>query len=146
MATPVLAIEEIKEIIRDRAESNHIIDGSEFSDIVLNLAIDFAIQKFNMIPPLGASDLYNFPNKTLLLYGALGEAFLGQSALYARNSFNYNDGGVSVSTEEKFALYQTLGTMYQNMFMDAARSIKIYSNIESGWGELSSDYANFPIW
>lgn len=149
MAAPqpsILSIEEIQVYIRDQAENNHLIDGSEFSATVLNLAMDLAIAEFNLIPPIGTVSRADFPNKALLLSGTLYKAFAGQAALLARNTMNYSDGGISVPVEERFQLYQTLASMYQADFMNSASKLKIFMNIESGWGGVRSDYGTMPTW
>lgn len=143
---PVLTPEEMREHIQDKLEKNHLLDDHEFSITALKLAIELAIGEFNMMVPVSSYDVITFPNKTLLMYGALAKAFLGQSALLARNTMSYTDGGLSIPIEERFALYQQLGATYQSGFETSGKAWKIQANIESGWGEVGSDYARFPIW
>lgn len=144
--TPILTPEEIREHIQDKLEKNHLLDEHEFSVTTLKLAIELTLGEFNVFVPASSYDIYTFPNKSLLMYGALAKAFFGQSALLARNTMTYTDGGLSIPVEERFALYQQLGATYQAAFENMGKSWKIQANIESGWGEVRSDYSRFPIW
>ncbi len=142
----VLTIDEVQTYIQDKLENNHLLTGVEFPDPMVSLAIDLAISEFNTIPPLSSHDITNFPGKALLMSGTLYKLFYGQAALLARNHMSYTDGGVSIPIEERAALYQSLAAMYQADFLNTAKVIKIQNNIDSGWGEVRTDYSNFPIW
>lgn len=146
MTQPVLTPEEVREHISDKIENNHLLSGEEFSNTRIDLAMSLAIDRFNMIPPVGAADIYTFPNKGILLYGTLALLFEGQAALLARNTMSYSDGGLTIPVEERAALYIQLATMYQQAFDVSARGLKAQRNIEDGWGGVSSDYSHFPTW
>lgn len=146
MAPPVLSIAEITEYLRDKAENNYLLSTAEFSSAVIAVAIDLAISEYNTMPPLSAETIVTFPSKAILMSGTLYKLFLGQSALLARNTMEYTDGGLSIPVEERFQLYQALGSMYQSDFTTSARNFKTYQNIESGWGGVFSDYATMPVW
>ena len=143
---PVLTPEELREYISDKVESNHLLDGEEFSATQISLAIDLAIGQFDMIIPLSSSNIYTFPNKSLLMFDTLATLFEGASALLARNHMSYSDGGLQIPVEERMQLYQSLAQMYRTNFDTMARAYKLQMNIESGFGGVGSDYANFPIW
>lgn len=145
-ATPVLMIEEVQEILRDKLELNRLLDTEEFSPTIISLAIDLAVSAYNMLPPLSMVSAVTFPNKSLLLEGTLWKLFAGQSALKARNTMSYTDGGLTIPVEEQFPLYFQLAEMYQQSFLVNARNLKTHLNIESGWGNLPSDYSAFPEW
>lgn len=147
MATsPVLTVEEVQEIIRDKAELNKLLDGEEFSPTVITLAMDLALSTYNFIPPVGITTLFTFPSKSLLLEGTLWKLLLGQAALKARNTMSYSDGGLTIPVEEQFPLYIQIAEMYGQSFLTNARNLKTHLNIESGWGGLPSDYSAFPEW
>lgn len=146
MVVPVLSVTEVSEYIRDESSNNHLLDGKEFTDTVINLAIKLAISEFNSMPPVGSVDIYNFPSKAILMSGTLYKMFAGQAALLARNTMSYSDGGLQIPVEERFQLYTTLSEMYRQDFMNSARALKTQANLESGWGGVSSDYNTMPIW
>ena len=146
MTSPVLTPEEVREFISDKPETNHLLDGIEFTNTRIDLAITVAITRFNMIPPVGNANIYTFPDKGILLYGTLATLYEGQAALLARNHMNYSDGGVTIPVEERMSLYRELAVSYAQIFETSARGLKAQKNIEDGWGSVSSDYANFPLW
>lgn len=141
---PILSVEEVQEFIRDRAENNHLIDGAEFNPTVVTLAMDLAISSYNMIPPISVATVETFPSKSLLMMGTIAKMFAGQAALKARNTMNYNDGGIQIPVEEQFQLYQALAAMYGEEFEKSAKLLKMHLNVEEGWGSVNSDYSRFP--
>lgn len=143
--TAVLSPEEVREFIQDHVEKNRLLDGKEFENTQITLAIEMAVDRFNMFPPMSSATPQTFPSKTLLMYGTLSNLFAGQSALLARNHMSYSDGGITVAVEERMQLYTALAAMYDASFESSSKAIKIEQNMNEGWGSVSSDYANFPI-
>ena len=141
-----LTPEEVRAYISDQARNNHLLDDEEFTDFEISLAMDLAVDEFNMMPPLSQQHRNTFPFKSLLMTGTLWKMFLGKSALLARNNFNYSDGGVQVPLEERFPLYQSLAAMFEASFKSSSRDAKDAMNLASGWGEVRSDEAYFPRW
>lgn len=141
----ILTPEEIQQFIRDYSEDNHLLDGEEFTEVEIMLAMDLAISEFNMTPPFSAVTVKDFPYKALLMSGTLYKMFSGRSALLARNTMNYSDGGLQIPVEERAQLYQSLAAMYQADFVNASTKVKAHLNIESGWGSVSSDFSRFPV-
>lgn len=148
MPSPVISPDEVREFIADYAENNHLLDGEEFSDTRISLATELAISEYNMIPPIGASDVYSFLQygKAILMCGILWKLFSGQAALLARNHMSYSDGGISLPIEERMQLYTALAETFRSEFMSAAPQVKKQLNIQAGWGEVRSDEASFPMW
>lgn len=145
MASP-LSPEQVRIYIKDRADSNYLITGEEFSDERIELAMELTVDTFNFMTPTTNYDLTSFPSKAMLLYGTLANLFSGQSALAARNQMSYSDGGLNIPIEERFQLYQSLAAQYGQQYSDLSKQWKIQANMESGWGGVSSDYATFPMW
>jgi len=145
MASP-LSPEQVRIYIKDRADSNYLITGEEFSDERIELAMELTVDTFNFMTPTTNYDLTSFPSKAILLYGTLANLFSGQSALAARNQMSYSDGGLNIPIEERFQLYQSLAAQYGQQYSDLSKQWKIQANMESGWGGVSSDYATFPLW
>lgn len=142
-----LTAENIRKFIEDSPDSNLLKDNmAEFTDSRIELAMDLAISSFNVMPPKTGFTLDNFPEKSVLLYGTLTKLFEGQAALAARNHLSYSDGGVTIPIEERYPMYSQLADTWRNLFLQEANRYKVQLNIESGWGEVSSDYAYTPIW
>lgn len=142
----LLTPEEVRAFLQDDPNSNYLLSGEEFTDARIRLAIELAIDAFNIVTPITSYKADTFPSKSILLYGTLHQLYVGQSALLARNTMNYSDGGISLPIEERFTLYQSLAAQYGQMFSDLTTKWKVQNNMESGWGQVGSDYANFPYW
>ena len=143
---PVLSIDDVRTYIQDRAPNNHLLDGVEFPDEMIMLAMDLAINEYNAITPTSGETLATFQSKSLLMSGTLYKLFQGQAALLFRNHLSYVDGNLSIPVEERGQFYQSLASMYQQDFISSATKFKIQDNIENGWGQVRSDYAAFPLW
>ena len=146
MAAPILTPEEVREFINDKIENNHLLDDVEFTNTRINLAMEVAVDRFNMLPPIGKTDVFSFPSKTVLMYGTLWALFDGQAAMLARNHMSYSDGGIQIPVEERMALYRELAVSYLQVFESSGKAIKVEQNFEDGWGGVSSDYSRMPLW
>ena len=146
MSIAVLTPDEVRQFLADKMENNHLLDGEEFSRTSIALAIELAISEYNFMPPIGGTDITNFPSKTLLMSGTCWKLFSGASALLARNTMAYSDGGLTIPVEERAPLYMSLAAMFQESFLVSARALKTHLNMEDGWGEVRSDEAAFPVW
>lgn len=142
----VITAEEVRAYLSDSPEDNHLLDGVEFSDARIELAAKMAVSDFNAMPPLSSHPVETFPYVSILLDGILHHLFKGQSALSARNTMSYSDGGLQIPIEERFQYYEALSEMYGKYFISKARDLKSHLNMESTWGHISSDYSTFPIW
>lgn len=142
----ILTPSEVRVFIKDVPTENHLLDAEEFSDTEIALAMELAVGEWNLIPPISYLTVDDFPNKALLLSGTLYKMFSGRTALLARNTMNYSDGGLTVPVEERAPLYQALAGMYQADFQTGAQRLKMHLNIESGWGGVASDYITFPTY
>lgn len=141
-----LTVQQVRDFLRDSKDNNHLLDDIENGDHMIELAMDLAISDFNAIPPISSFNLVGFSYKSVLLYGTCWQLFLGLMALAARNTMSYSDGGLDIPIEERFPYYAQMAQMYQGMYQQMAKAVKIQLNMESGWDSISSDYATFPAW
>lgn len=139
-----LSPSEVRLYIHDFSDKNHLIDGEEFPDSSILLAMKMAGSDYNTIPPLSNVPPAVFPSVSILMWGTLAHLFLGKAANLARNTLSYSDAGVTVAVEERAELYLTLGNQYMQQFRDAAGKLKVHLNMEDGWGSVQSDYAALP--
>lgn len=142
----ILKPEEVRLYLSDFPEANLLLDAEDFSDPYIVLSMELAADEYNALPPRSNLTPDNFVSKSLLLQGTLWKMFAGKSALAARNTMNYSDGGLVIPIEEKFELYMGLANTFKQEFIDAATKLKISLNMESGWGIVRSDESNFPLW
>lgn len=135
---------EVRLYIHDFSDNNHLIDGEEFSDSSVLLAMKMAGSDYDTVPPLTKGTPSMFPSVSILMWGTLAHLFLGKAAHLARNTLSYSDAGIQVSVEERAELYLTLGNQYMQQFRDAASKLKVHLNMEDGWGGVQSDYSSLP--
>lgn len=153
MADPVVIPEglqitpqEIRDYLADSPENNHLIDGEEFTDARILIAMKMALSTFNSTPPISIKLQVQQMPADILLYGTLWHLYNGQMALAARNQMSYSDGGLTVPIEERYQFFVQMAQMYENQFTQAIKAYKVSMNMDSGWGEIRTDYATFPIW
>ena len=145
MPAPITS-SDVRTYIQDNTALNYLLDGLEFPDAMVTLAMTLAVDEFNMIPPIGGVSLDTFPSATILMHGTLSHLMEGQTALLARNTMEYSDGGLQVPVEERAPLYAQMVQMYHQSFVNMSKQYKISQNMENGWGSVASDEAMFPDW
>lgn len=144
MAT--LTIPQIRAYLGDDPENNHLLDGVEFPDSAVELAMMLAADSYNIIPPIGGTTVETL-GPTLLLFGTIWHLYNGRAvAISARNQMSYSDGGLTIPIEERYQFYIQMAQTYQQQFQSMAKENKVARNMESGWGQVITDYASFPIW
>lgn len=144
MAT--LTIQQIRDYLGDDPENNHLLDGVEFPDASVDLAMTLAVDSYNTIPPIGGATIDSL-GPTLLLLGSIWHLYNGRAlAISARNQMSYSDGGLTIPIEERYQFYVQMAQTYEQQFKSMAKENKIARNMEAGWGQVITDYASFPIW
>ena len=143
MATP-LSEKEVREYVSDYAVNNYLIDGEEFSETFITLCMSLCIDTFNNLTPVSRFTDATFPSKTVLLMGTCYHMYQGKAMLLARNTMQYQDGGLTIPIEERAELYKSLSEGFRGEFLEAAKALKIQANMESGWGAIYSDESFFP--
>lgn len=142
----ILSVEKVREFISDYPEANLLLDKEEFSNTFIELSMELAVSEYNAMSPRTSVTEENFPSKSLLLLGTLWQMYTGRVSLMARNHLSYSDGGLQIPVEEKFELYRNLADSYGSQFQATGAKLKASLNMESGWGEVRSDEAMFPVW
>ena len=143
---PALTVQQIRDYLGDAPENNHLLDGVEFPDSAVELAMLLAVDSYNTIPPLGGTDI-NTLGATLLLLGTIWHLYNGRAlAISARNQMSYSDGGLTIPIEERYQFYVQMSQSYEAQFRNLAKDAKISKNMEAGWGQVVTDYASFPVW
>lgn len=143
---PTLTVQQIRDYLGDSPENNHLIDGEEFPDSAVELAMMLSVDSYNTIPPLGGTNIDNM-GPTLLLLGTIWHLYNGRAlAISARNQMSYSDGGLTIPIEERYQFYVQMAQTYEQQFKSMAKETKISKNMEAGWGQVRTEYASFPIW
>ena len=141
------AQERVRSLLRlflnDTPELNRLIRKQESTDPKLDLAIDLAIDNFNITPPLLADHtVANFPSIYLLIYGATIQVLRSAGLLQSRNELAYSSGGVSVRIFDKTQNYQTWINQFVAEYERLKANYKIALNISNSMNGagVSSEY------
>ena len=134
--------------LNDTVELNRLIRRSESSDEKLDLALQLAIDDYNITPPpLGNSDIVNFPSLYLLLYGATIQVLRSAGLLHARNDVIYNSGGLTVRLWDKTQLYQSWIRDFVTEYERKKLTLKISQNINASLASgVISEYWTISRW
>lgn len=151
-----LSPDKIRLYIKDRVDVNYLLENEvQFSDERINNAMELVLDHINIIPPItGYTALTQLPQaaRYLVVLGTLKHLFQGEAGLAARNQFSYSDGGLTVPLEERFQYWLTLAQQLGSEFESATKQWKVAANLDgslngnSSWGEVRSDFSNFPTW
>lgn len=140
-----LSLVELRLYLRDTSpEENLLIDGLNFTDEEILLATKLTIQKFNDIPPRENFPVFNstnFPFKSILMDGVLGQLFFMAAEYHRKNNLQYSAGGVSLNDKNKEPNYLQAANMHWQEFLQNAKAEKVKLNMDLNWGTISSPYA-----
>ena len=142
MITP----EDIRNHLRDFPNDNYLIEGEEFNDQEIGLALHLATEDFNSTPPLSRlSSKAPAMFDNVLMLGSLAQLYRGKSLHYFRNQLDYSDGGIQVAINNKGQFYDAASQRFQAEFDRKVPLIKAYINLNGAYGELHSDYSSMPL-
>lgn len=149
-ACSLMPLSEIRLMLRDSSlEENLLIDGLNFTDEEILLATKLTIQKFNDIPPRENFPIFNssnFPFKSILLEGIIGQLFFMIAEYHRKNNLQYSAGGVSLNDKNKEPNYLQSGQMHWQEFLQLAKAEKVKMNMDLNWGTIASPYAYIARW
>lgn len=137
------SVAEIRLHLRDSSPAeSFLIDNIMFDDAEIALAIARPIQYWNEIPP--PLDLIyttqSFPFRYHWLEGICANLFLMVAEQFRRNQLSYNAAGVAVDDQNKEASYERAGQTRWQAYREWVRATKASINLESCYGEVSSNY------
>lgn len=137
----ILSVANVTEYLRDRADFNLLLDARQFSDDEITSAIGYALDKYNIIPPMSSHTNDNFPSKYILLIATAAHLMRSAAHLHLRNHAVYQDGDVeNIQMDSKYAAYIDLANVLEAEWRAAAVDLKKSRNMESGYGSLGSGY------
>lgn len=137
------SIAEVRLHLRDsNPGESFLLDRLMFDDAEIALAITRPVQYWNEIPP-PLDRIYNtqnFPFRYHWLEGICANLFLMVAEQFRRNQFNYSAGGLSVDDQNKEGAYERAGQTRWQAYREWVRATKASINLESCYGEVSSNY------
>jgi hypothetical protein len=136
-------LNEIRMAIMDSsAAENVLLDGVEFSDDQILLAIVKPLQYFNETnPPIDfVATTRNFPWREHWTIGIIAQLHLMAAANYRRNVLMVNTGGMTIADKAKEKEYLTAYMLYNDQWKDFTLKRKVAINMGAGFGSLGSNY------
>ena len=129
------AVNQLREFIRDKKEINRLLQNDYENDpSQLQLALDMAVDDFNMTPPsIGSYSLENFPSNYLLIMGATVSLLESAGIVQSRNRLNYADGGLNISVSDKASEYHSWISLFINDYENKKLRYKQTQNLEACW-------------
>jgi len=140
-------IEAVRLYMRDLAEFNLLLRGEESSDRMLVWATQDFLSDFNGTPPFTGYSLPELLSRNLqnlCVRGTVITLLQSVMILHSRNHLPFNDGGLSVSINDKAPVIQSMLHLFQSAYEQNKRQVKTALNVEqlldSGPSGVHSDY------
>lgn len=110
--------EDFKTEIYDYEASKNVLDGNkEVTDVKsMDRYFKRALRDLNSGVPISNYKILNFPDKGLLVEGAVIFFLISNGLLQLRNQMDYNDAGLSIALFNKTGQYQNWAQMMYSMY------------------------------
>ena len=135
LSSGIPSIAEIRMYLRDSfPEENYLLDGLEFEDSEIAMAVERAIQYFNEVPPhldYFRATTTNFPWRYHLLEGVLGQLYRMAANSDRKNNLQYSAGGLSVNDASKESNYIQASQLHWQSYQQFVESKKYELNMIS---------------
>ena len=135
MGNGIPSIAEIRMYLRDTyPEENYLLEGLEFQDTEIAMAVERAIRYFNEVPPhldLFRATTNNFPWRYHLLEGVLGQLYRIAANSDRKNNLQYSAGGLSVNDVSKEQNYLQASQLHWQSYQQFVESKKYELNMLS---------------
>lgn len=134
-STPVvLTVPMLRDQLRDTANFNEVfkedLTDDEYVDVIIK-----SISAFNAMPPIftnyGPTD---FPDRSMIMDWATGEALKKLVLWHVRNQWSASDSGVTVPIHEQWQPLLQISNMMIAEAKQDAKLLKTQINIMGGWG------------
>jgi hypothetical protein len=137
------SIAEIRLHLRDSSPSeSYLLEHVMFDDAEIALAITRPVMYWNEVPPpLDTTyNTQNFPFRYHWLEGICANLFFMVAEQYRRNQLGYSAAGMSIDDQNKEAAYERAGQARWQAYREWVRATKASINLESCYGEVTSNY------
>jgi len=137
---PPVGISDIRELLWDRyPDDNFLLDSVEFSDHQVASAAQWVVDKWNETPPsVGSYTVVSFPWRHHHALGAASRLLRTAAINQARNTLQYQAGGVGVKDKGKHPEYMELSNTLEREFLEWMDRKKVEINVNLCYGTLSS--------
>lgn len=139
-------VDRLRRFLSDERTLNRLLNAEESSDDYLYECIEDALDEINVFGyAMGVPwTIETFPYWSILKSGAVLQVLIGKGILSARNTLTYNDtGGVTVQDFDTYGRYINFFNLLINKYRNMVMSLKRSNNVDSAYGGVYSEYANF---
>lgn len=137
------SVAEVRLHLRDSSPGeSFLLDHLMFDDAEIALAVARPVMYWNEVPP-PLDIVYNtqtFPYRYHWLEGICANLFLMVAEQFRRNQLSYQAAGLAVDDQNKEASYERAGQARWQAYREWVRGTKASINLESCYGEVSSNY------
>ncbi|NDD53396.1 hypothetical protein EBZ39_05900 [bacterium] len=137
------SIAEIRLHLRDSSPAeSYLLEHVMFDDAEIALAITRPVMYWNEVPPPldNTYNTQNFPFRYHWLEGICANLFFMVAEQYRRNQLGYSAAGMSIDDQNKEASYERAGQARWQAYREWVRATKASINLESCYGEVTSNY------
>ncbi len=140
----MLKVEKLRDFLRDRPELNKLLEDKESSDQDLYQALLDGMDYINYeVGYETAYTLDDFPSWKVARDAAVLEILVSAGIGSARNTLTFNDGGGIMSQDsDVYGRYMAYYNQLVVKLQTAITNIKIAKNINDGYGNSPSAYAD----
>lgn len=134
-------ITDVRTFMRDEPGMNALVEGLETGHLMIDLAVDMAVDDFNFTKPIiGTWTFESFPSFELLLYGTVIRVLISAGIQQSRNRLVFTDGGLQIATSDKTELYQSWIQFLRAEYDQLKREWKKFRNLSKCYGGVQSEY------
>ena len=138
------------EIYDFEADKNVLDDNKEVTNCIhMYRYFKRAVSDLNSGSPVTDYTILDFPDKGLLVDGAVIFYLISNGLLQLRNQLDYNDSGLTIALFNKTGLYQGWLQMFLNMYLSNKKSFKddvIARQANSGFQGVGSEFGWYNGW
>lgn len=132
---PEIFMQLVRAIMRDHPQLNRLTKGREHSDGDIGAAMYQAMSLYNVTPPIMYTQVTftTFPSIAMLVVGTVGWLLRSSLTLRHRNQLAYNDGGISLDTEN-IQGYEAQAAWWWQQYQQWITPYKTAKNLNDAWG------------
>jgi len=134
-------VDRFRRWLNDTPALNQLLGVEESSDEYLYEALEDAIDEVNNEWGFESSyTIGNFPNYSLLKYGAALQVLMGKGILSARNTLTYRDaGGIQISDLDTYARYMPIFNQIMQKWVTGMQKTIRKINVEGAYGGVGTE-------
>lgn len=143
--------EDFRTQVLDFAAEENILNEMEIenSNVRIDRYFRRAIRDLNSGTPTTRYDMFDFPDKGLLVEGAVIFYLISQGILQLRNQLDYSDAGLSIGMFNKTGQYQSWAQFLLMGYMQAKQDFKrsvIPRSPNAGFVGIGSEFGYYTGW